>query len=193
VFGGRPPAGLPDDELAFAMQQACQAELAAAGYAQYEISAYARAGAQCAHNLNYWHFGDYLGVGAGAHGKLTQPADSTDATDATITRTVREREPRRYLARGHGGAPAITMVARADLPFEFMMNALRLVGGFEESLFEARTGLAWSELSAPFKSLVERGLLESIPAHATGWRPTELGRRFLNDVIAEFLPMRPGV
>jgi oxygen-independent coproporphyrinogen-3 oxidase len=202
VFGGRPPARLPDDDLSFAMQQACQAELAAAGYVQYEISAYARAGAQCAHNLNYWRFGDYLGVGAGAHGKLTQLAAGADsahlaggahAAGAAITRTVREREPRRYLARGHAGAPASTIVSRADLPFEFMMNALRLVGGFETGLFEARTGLAWSELAGPLASLAGRGLLESIPPQAAGWRPTELGRRFLNDVIAEFLPTRPGV
>ena len=187
VFGGRPPAGLPDDDLSYSMQQACQAELAQAGYAQYEISAYARAGAQCAHNLNYWRYGDYLGVGAGAHGKLTQPATGA------IARTVREREPRRYLTRGHTDAPAAMPVANVDLPFEFMMNALRLVEGFEEDLFETRTGLAWSELSAPLKSLAERGLLESIPGQAGGWRPTEFGRRFLNDAIAAFLPTRPGV
>jgi len=190
VFGGRPPAGLPDDEAAWSMQRACQAELARCGYAQYETSAYARAGAQCAHNLNYWRFGDYLGVGAGAHGKLTQGAAGGAAL--AVARTVREREPRRYLARGHRGAPATTAVAGADLPFEFMMNALRLVGGFEEALFTARTGLAWSELAAPIARLRERGLLESIAGEPRRWRPTELGQRFLNDVIAEFLPTRPG-
>ncbi len=196
VFGGRPPAGLPDDDLSYAMQRACQDELAAAGYAQYEISAYARAGAQCAHNLNYWRFGDYLGVGAGAHGKLTQLAGATDgATDdaAAIMRTVREREPRRYLARGHAAAPEALAVARVDLPFEFMMNALRLVEGFEQGLFETRTGRSWSELAGPLGRLAERGLLESIPRRSLAWRPTELGQRFLNDVIAEFLPTRPGV
>jgi oxygen-independent coproporphyrinogen-3 oxidase len=199
VFGGRPPAGLPDDDLSYAMQRACQDELAAAGYAQYETSAYARAGVQCAHNLNYWRYGDYLGVGAGAHGKLTQCAAGADSapvatgTGAAITRTVREREPRRYLARGHADAPAAIAVARSDLPFEFMMNALRLVEGFEEGLFETRTGLAWSELAGPVGSLAKRGLLESIPRQAFRWRPTELGQRFLNDAIAEFLPTRPGV
>ena len=196
VFGGRPPAGLPDDELSFEMQQACQSELAAAGYAQYETSAYARAGVQCVHNLNYWRFGDYLGVGAGAHGKLTQlavGANVASGAQGSVTRTVREREPRRYLTRGHTDAPAAMPVANVDLPFEFMMNALRLVEGFEEDLFETRTGLAWSELSAPLKSLAERGLLESIPGQAGGWRPTEFGRRFLNDAIAAFLPTRPGV
>jgi oxygen-independent coproporphyrinogen-3 oxidase len=192
VFGGRPPKGLPDDELSFTMQQACQAELAAAGYAQYETSAYARAGAQCAHNLNYWRFGDYLGVGAGAHGKLTQPGAGV-STGTAITRTVREREPRRYLARGHAAAPPASAVARADLPFEFMMNALRLVEGFGADLFESRTGMAWSELSGSLNRLAERGMLESIPGNGSGWRPTELGRHFLNDAIAEFLPTRPGV
>ena len=190
VFGGRPPPGLPDDEHSYAMQHACQDELARAGYAHYETSAYARAGAQCAHNLNYWCFGDYLGVGAGAHGKITQlnAADST----LTITRTVREREPRRYLARGHLDAPPTTAVARADLPFEFMMNALRLVDGFDERLFESRTGLGVSAVGHSIKRLQGRGLLETVPGEASSWRPTELGQHFLNDVITEFLPARPG-
>jgi len=198
VFGGRPPAGLPDDDASWAMQRACQDELADAGYAHYETSAYAYAGSQCAHNLNYWRFGDYLGIGAGAHGKLTQlaagasAASRFDGAQVSIARTVREREPRRYLARGHRDAPATSAVARDDLPFEFMMNALRLVDGFEESLFEARTGLAWSELAAPISRLKERGLLESLPGRVPRWRPTDLGQRFLNDVIAEFLPTRPG-
>jgi putative oxygen-independent coproporphyrinogen III oxidase len=199
VFGGRPPAGLPDDELAFAMQQACQAELAAAGYGQYETSAYARAGSQCVHNLNYWRFGDYLGVGAGAHGKLTQlvvnagNAEAGIGAELAITRTVREREPRRYLARGHATAPEAMCVACADLPFEFMMNALRLVEGFGEDLFETRTGLPWNGIAAPMERLAERGLLEPLPRPGHGWRPTELGRRFLNDAITAFLPTRTGV
>ena len=187
VFGGRPPAGLPDDDLGYEMQCSSQAELAAAGYAQYEISAYARPGAQCAHNLNYWNFGDYLGVGAGAHGKLTQ------AASGEIARTVREREPRRYLARGFSGAPALTAVAPAERPFEFMMNALRLVGGFEQTLFESRTGLAWSVVAGPVQRLRGRGLLETAPAGASRWRASDFGRRFLNDAIAEFLPTRPVV
>jgi oxygen-independent coproporphyrinogen-3 oxidase len=178
VFGGRPPPGLPDEELSFQMQQQCQAELAAAGYAQYEVSAYARAGAQCAHNLNYWTFGDYLGVGAGAHGKLThQPR-------GLITRSVREREPRRYLARGCRGEPATSAVTDADLPFEFMMNALRLNEGFEQGQFEARTGLGWPIVAPRVQQLAARGLLDS---GGERWRPTELGRRVLNDLIADFL------
>ena len=187
VFGGRPPAGLPDDDLSYEMQCSSQAALAAAGYAQYEISAYARSGAQCAHNLNYWNFGDYLGVGAGAHGKLTQ------AASGEIARTVREREPRRYLARGCNGAPAATAVAPAERPFEFMMNALRLVGGFEQTLFESRTGLAWSVAAGPVERLTGRGLLETAPDGVLRWRASDFGRRFLNDAIAEFLPTRPVV
>ncbi len=178
VFGGRPPPGLPDEELGFRMQQHCQAELASGGYAQYEVSAYARAGAQCAHNLNYWNFGDYLGVGAGAHGKLTHGAEGL------ITRSVREREPRRYLARGCRGEPATSAVTMADRPFEFMMNALRLNDGFEQPQFEARTGLDWQLIESRVQRLAARGLLVG---EAARWRPTELGRRFLNDLIADFL------
>jgi putative oxygen-independent coproporphyrinogen III oxidase len=181
VFGGRPPVGLPDDELAFEMQLQCQQELAAAGYRQYETSAYARPGAQCAHNLNYWRFGDYLGVGAGAHGKITSTADQA------VTRTVREREPRRYLARGHQGAPVTTLVKDVELPFEFMMNALRLVDGFDEELYESRTGLAWETVAPRVDRLASRGLLIGTDVPGV-WRHTELGRHFLNDLIAEFLP-----
>jgi len=190
VFGGRPPPGIPDDDHSYAMQHACQDELARAGYVHYETSAYARDGAQCVHNLNYWRFGDYLGIGAGAHGKLTH-LDAAGPT-LTIARTVREREPRRYLARGHVDAPPTTTVTRADLPFEFMMNALRLVDGFDEKLFEARTGLGASAIGRSIKRLQERGLLETVPGEAGAWRPTKLGQHFLNDAIAEFLPARPG-
>jgi putative oxygen-independent coproporphyrinogen III oxidase len=187
VFGGRPPAGLPDDELSYQMQRRCQDELAASGYSQYETSAYARPGAQCAHNLNYWNFGDYLGVGAGAHGKLSR------AGEGAIVRTVREREPRRYLARGRDGPPPTTPVRAEELPFEFMMNALRLAGGFETTLFESRTGLGWETVRASMDRLAARGLLTQTLAGGERWRPTELGQRFLNDLISEFLPARPGV
>ncbi len=187
VFGGRPPAGLPDDELAYEMQRRCQAELARAGFAQYETSAYARPGAQCRHNLNYWNFGDYLGVGAGAHGKLSYDGDGV------ITRTVREREPRRYLARGYSGAPPATPVPIEELPFEFMLNALRLVGGFKSSLFESRTGLGWDAVTGPIARLAARGLLVHSTYGDDTVAPTELGQRFLNDLITEFLPVRPVV
>jgi len=186
VFGGRPPPGLPDEDLSYEMQLSCQAELAAGGYAQYEISAYAREGAQCAHNLNYWNFGDYLGVGAGAHGKLS------DGASGEIVRTVREREPRRYLARAHAVAPQVTQVPKSDLPYEFMMNALRLRSGFERSQYEARTGLGFETISAAIRRLEGRGLLLAAGPEGKEWSPTELGRRFLNDLIGEFLPVRPG-
>ena len=186
VFGGRPPPGLPDEDLSYEMQLSCQAELAAGGYAQYEISAYAREGAQCAHNLNYWNFGDYLGVGAGAHGKLSEGASGE------IVRTVREREPRRYLARAHAVALQVTQVPKSDLPYEFMMNALRLRSGFERSQYEARTGLGFETISAAIRRLEGRGLLLAAGPEGKGWSPTEFGRRFLNDLIGEFLPVRPG-
>ncbi len=173
VFGGRPPPGLPDDESSYEMQQDCQAALAAAGYLQYETSAYARPGAQCAHNLNYWNFGDYVGVGAGAHGKLT------DTADGVVSRTVREREPRRYLARGRDGPPPTTRVPSEDLPFEFMMNALRLVGGFESSLFESRTGLGWDTVNGPVRRLAARepGLMPKYRPGPVAGAPTDLGQR----------------
>ena len=186
VFGGRPPPGLPDEDLSYKMQLSCQAELAAGGYAQYEISAYAREGAQCAHNLNYWNFGDYLGVGAGAHGKLSEGASGE------IVRTVREREPRRYLARAHAVALQVTQVPKSDLPYEFMINALRLRSGFERSQYEARTGLGFETISAAIRRLEGRGLLLAAGPEGKGWSPTEFGRRFLNDLIGEFLPVRPG-
>jgi len=179
VFGGRPPAGLPDDDRSLAMQEQGQAAMAAAGLRHYEVSAYARPGRQCAHNLNYWSFGDYLGLGAGAHGKLTR------GDGGQVVRTVREREPRRYLARGCSAAPDPQVVPPADLPFEFMMNALRLVGGFDPAWFESRTRLSWATVALRLGQLAQRGLLQEGGA---GWRPTERGLRFLNDVVAEFLP-----
>jgi oxygen-independent coproporphyrinogen-3 oxidase len=182
VFGALPPAGLPDEDLAALMQQHCQAEIAAGGYRQYEVSAYARAGAECAHNLNYWNFGDYCGVGAGAHGKLS------DVGPGSIARTQREREPRRYLASGAQAPLALRAVADADVPFEFMMNGLRLVDGFKTALFESRTGLPWSAVATQVGSLEARGLLEKSGEY---WRASTLGQRFLNDVIAAFLPSGP--
>jgi len=177
VFGGRPPAGLPDGERAFEMQLACQQRLAEAGYAQYEVSAYAR-DRRCRHNLNYWHFGDYLGLGAGAHGKLTSIEDGF-----RIERTWREREPRRYLANSCA-APLRRWVPRGDLTFEFLMNALRLREGFEEAEFNQRTGLDAEGLIASLEGLRRRNLLEKSHGH---WRASALGFRFLNDVLGEFL------
>jgi putative oxygen-independent coproporphyrinogen III oxidase len=177
VFAARPPP-LPDEDAAAAMLLACGERLRAAGLSQYEVSAYARAGRQCRHNLNYWTFGDYLGVGAGAHGKLTF------ADRATIVRTVQPREPRRYLA-----APDAALTRRViesqELPFEFMLNALRLPSGFTWQTFTGRTGLEYDAISIEIASLQARGLLELT---ATGCRPSALGLRFLNDLLLGFMP-----
>ena len=180
LFAVKPPA-LPDEDSAWDMQEACQQRLAEAGYEQYEVSAYARDRLRSRHNLNYWRFGDYLGIGAGAHGKLSDPAD------ARIVRTTKYKVPRGYLehaARGDGFGSA-QAVAQADLPFEFMMNALRLNEGVDATLFTARTGLAASAIDAPLRDARARGWLEPDPSRIV---PTALGRRFLNDVMAAFLP-----
>jgi putative oxygen-independent coproporphyrinogen III oxidase len=179
VFGGRPPAGLPDGERAFEMQLACQQRLGEAGYAQYEVSAYARTDRSCRHNLNYWHFGDYLGLGAGAHGKITMIEEGF-----RIERTWREREPRRYLGNSCN-VPQRRVVPAEDLPFEFLMNALRLREGFEESEFKQRTGLDADAMIDSLEGLRARNLLEK---NHGNWRASPLGFRFLNDVLSEFLP-----
>jgi oxygen-independent coproporphyrinogen-3 oxidase len=182
VFGGRPPAGLPDIDLAARMQELCQGRLAAAGYAQYEVSAYARSGARCRHNLNYWSFGDYLGLGAGAHGKHSRALP----VGLRIERTWREREPRRYIASAAQKA-ASRAVHHSELPFEFMMNALRLVEGFSTSQFEQRTGLAFACVADSVAGLQDKGLLTMV---AGRWRATPLGFDFLNDLLTAFLPPR---
>jgi putative oxygen-independent coproporphyrinogen III oxidase len=178
VFAHNPPQ-LPDDDLAFAMQTECHAVLARRGYAQYETSAFSRAGHQCVHNLNYWNFGDYIGLGAGAHGKL-----SAAAAAAVIRRSTHLREPRRYLASAANG-PEWRDVPPVDLPFEFMMNALRLTAGFAREQFVARTDLPMEMILPQLADLTAEGLLE---ASDSGWRPSPRGQLFLNDVIARFLP-----
>jgi oxygen-independent coproporphyrinogen-3 oxidase len=137
-FAALPPPALPDDDLAWEMQQDCHALLAAQGFGQYEVSGFARAGRQCVHNLNYWQFGDYLGLGAGAHGKVTDAA-------GVIYRTTQLREPRRYQAKPVEGLQR-RRVPAADLPFEFALNALRLVAGFEPALWVGRSGLDWQQM-----------------------------------------------
>ena len=179
-FAARPPP-LPDEDEAAGMLEECAALFAAAGFEHYEVSAWARRDRQCRHNLNYWTFGDYLGVGAGAHGKLTFPARGA------IVRTVQPREPRRYLAAAPGELTRRT-VAAAELPFEFMLNALRLTAGFSLEDFSARTGLAGSTIAAPLERHLARGLLERTSA---GYRPTESGLRFLNDLLVDFVPEIP--
>jgi putative oxygen-independent coproporphyrinogen III oxidase len=180
VFAARPPAGIPDLDDIWDMQEHCQALLAGAGYAQYEVSAYARPGRQSAHNLNYWHFGDYLGIGAGAHGKLTL------GSEQAILRRWKVKHPADYLAKA-GTIAAIGGDEHIDAkrrPFDFMLNALRLNGGFALAEFEARTGLAQSDIARELEQASANGWLDIDNGRVV---PTELGRRFTNDVIGLFL------
>jgi putative oxygen-independent coproporphyrinogen III oxidase len=181
VFHSRPPP-LPDDDAAWQIQAAGQRLLAESGYQQYEVSAYARSGARCRHNLNYWLFGDYVGIGAGAHGKITL------VEPRRVLRTVKPKQTREYQQQirteGVAALGETNQVADSDLPFEFMLNALRLNEGFTVRDYEYRTGLPISELRAPLAAGQERGLLA---VTASGWQPTDLGLRFLNDLQASFL------
>jgi putative oxygen-independent coproporphyrinogen III oxidase len=181
-FAARPPA-LPDDDLAADMQAMAEEALGAAGYQNYETSAFARAGHRCRHNLNYWTFGDYLGIGAGAHGKLS--------FQDRIERQARAKHPAAYmealLSRGGEGAVADRReLTRADRVFEFMMNALRLNEGFDPRLFEARTGLSIVAAAPGLLQAERRGLIHRDPHNI---RPSERGRRFLNELLQE-LPGR---
>ncbi|WP_198338978.1 radical SAM family heme chaperone HemW [Lysobacter capsici] len=181
VFAARPPQGIPDEDGAWDIQEHCQALLAEHGYGQYEVSAYAREGRRCQHNLNYWRYGDYLGIGAGAHGKITLGAEQD------ILRRWKLKHPTQYLAAA-GSAAAIggdDRIAPARRPFEYMLNVLRLVEGFSLSSFESCTGLERAAIEPQLQA-----------GYAAGWlqrdgdrvQPTELGRRFTNDVVALFLP-----
>ncbi len=177
VFYHRPPP-LPDDDASWQMQIESQSLLDRFGYSQYEISAYAQVGRHCRHNLNYWQFGDYLGIGAGAHGKLT--------VQDGIQRTARCKQPREYLSRA--GADRILehrWLSGAELPFEFMLNALRLRGGVPASLFQARTGLALDVMESQLTAARAKGLLAATPGRLAA---TELGLQFLNDLQSIFLP-----
>jgi putative oxygen-independent coproporphyrinogen III oxidase len=179
AFAANPPP-LPDDDHAWAMQEACEQRLAAAGYGQYEISAYAQPGRRCVHNLNYWRFGDYLGIGAGAHGKWS------DAGDGQVHRRWKTRLPRAYM-EASGGPARIggdSLVSASELPFEYMLNALRLVDGVPQSDFSERTGLPAGRIAVGLAAARQRGWLRD---HADQLHTTPLGQRFLNDVIASFL------
>ena len=172
------PPSLPDEDLAADMQDMVEAELGAAGFEHYETSAFARPGERCRHNLNYWNFGDYLGIGAGAHGKLSN--------HEAIWREARHRSPRGYLDGAGRGEFVSTRqdVSRAELPGEFMMNALRLTDGFPVRLFTERTGLPLTLIEEAALAARSDDLLE----FADGFmRPTPRGRRFLNRLLAGFL------
>ena len=177
-FAHSPPP-LPDTDLSADMQDAIEARLAEAGFTHYETSAFARPGQPCRHNLNYWQFGDYLGIGAGAHGKLS--------SHEGIVREMRHKHPTRYLeaAAQRDFAQGRREATAADLPFEFMMNALRLIEGVPASLFATRTGLPTSVIATRLDEAIAAGLLADDPLTL---RPTEKGQRFLNDLLALFLP-----
>ncbi len=179
------PPPLPEDDELWTMHASGQEQLAAAGYKQYEVSAYAKGGArdgyQCRHNINYWQFGDYLGVGAGAHGKVT------DAPRGTIGRYWKLRHPRDFMqaAGSEQRIQGSSVLSEDDVAFEFMMNALRLNDGFAERLFDERTGLSLQRLEPRLREAEDRGLLlrsEGLVA------PTELGRNHLNTLLEMFLP-----
>jgi oxygen-independent coproporphyrinogen-3 oxidase len=173
------PPPLADDDLAAAMLDRIVERTGAAGLERYEVSAYARSGHRARHNLNYWEFGDYLGIGAGAHGKLSFPH--------RVVRQVRLRDPAAWMAAAEAGSGVASEieVARADLPFEFMLNALRLREGFELARFAERTGLPLTAIARPLEEAERRGLVTR-DLHRV--RPTERGFDFLNDLLALFLP-----
>jgi oxygen-independent coproporphyrinogen-3 oxidase len=178
VFAKFPPA-LPDDDASADMQAMIAERMQAAGYEHYEVSAFARPGRRARHNLNYWEFGDYLGIGAGAHSKLSFPH--------RIVRQARYKQPATYLQQALAGNAIHEEheVAREALGFEFMLNALRLTGGFESRLFVERTGLPPQAIEAALQRAEAKRLIE---ADHQRIRPTELGQRFLNDLHQMFLP-----
>lgn len=190
AFYSAPPV-LPEEETLADIQDAGIEILGAAGYEQYEISAYARDKKFARHNLNYWEFGDYLGIGAGAHGKITFPHENR------ILRLWKTRLPKHYLEATHsqkistnlGGHQNVfgggsDLLSPSALPLEFMMNALRLYSGVPVNYFSERTGVDWQQLEPQWQKLVQQGLVEVVAAHA---RPTAMGRRFLNRVLQEFM------
>ncbi|MEO8039348.1 MAG: radical SAM family heme chaperone HemW, partial [Betaproteobacteria bacterium] len=176
-FHSHPPR-VPDDDVAAEMQAGIESRLAGAGYANYETSAFARPGQRARHNLNYWTFGDYLGIGAGAHGKIS--------LRDRIFRQMRQRHPREYMDRALAGNAVQSEqdVGAGELPFEFMMNALRLTEGFEVAMFTERTGLPITVVADELAAAEARGLIDRDHVRV---QPTERGRRFLNELLQMFL------
>ena len=181
VFYRQPPKAIPDDDTAWSVQEQGQKKLTAAGYEQYEISAFAKPGQRCQHNLNYWQFGDYLAAGAGAHGKLTD-------FHGQVRRYRKPANPQQFMEQVERGAGRVvaTPVGDDELGFEFMLNVLRLSDGFTAELLRERTGLEMTALAAPLRKALDEGLLEQLAPRR--WRPTPTGFRFLNDLQAQFLP-----
>jgi oxygen-independent coproporphyrinogen-3 oxidase len=180
LFAAKPPAGIPEMDDAWDMQEQCIALMAERGYAQYEVSAYAKPGKRCQHNLNYWTYGDYLGIGAGAHGKISSGADGS------ILRRWKPKHPETYIANA-GTAQGIggdEFVLPENRPFDYMLNALRLVDGFSLADFELRTGMKREAIQSKLDEAIQRGWL----VISADWaKPTELGMRFANDVMGLFL------
>ncbi|MCR4331825.1 MAG: YggW family oxidoreductase, partial [Sulfuricaulis sp.] len=194
LFHARPPV-LPDDDITWDMQSRLQTELAAANYRQYEVSAYARPGYECRHNLNYWKFGDYLGIGAGAHAKITTPSGDAQGCasaargrmpGAAITRLWKVKHPNEYLSAAGtpGSIGGEQKLSRHDAVAEFMLNALRLVDGFPSPLFQERAGLPISACEPKLTLAENQGLIEW---DTQSIRPTPQGRRFLNNLLELFV------
>jgi oxygen-independent coproporphyrinogen-3 oxidase len=176
VFWNQPPV-LPEDDTLWDIQEAGQALLAEHGYAQYEVSAYAQAGRPARHNLNYWSFGDFIGIGAGAHGKLSHP-------DGRIVRTWKTRLPKDYLNPAKSFQAGEKSLSNDEMPFEFLMNALRLTAGVESRLYPERTGLSLETLAEGRREAEQSGLLQVEPSRLAA---TERGQLFLNDLLQQFL------
>ncbi|MBL1319470.1 MAG: oxygen-independent coproporphyrinogen III oxidase-like protein [Methylophaga sp.] len=181
LFYQQPPT-LPDEDPIIDWQIANQQRLADAGYQQYEVSAYAKKNKQCQHNLNYWHFGDYIGIGAGAHSKIS------DAAKQAITRRSKQKQPQTYM--DNAGSPTVILteetIAESDLGFEFMLNALRLTDGFPTSLFYQHAGLPISHINSALQQAEQLGLITH-DIHRI--QPTEKGQRYLNSLVELFLPV----
>jgi oxygen-independent coproporphyrinogen-3 oxidase len=178
LFAKYPPA-LPDDDSAFEMLDILMEKLKASGYERYEISAYARNGQQCQHNLNYWQFGDYIGIGAGAHGKIS--------AHNQIARQTNERHPESYMQKIFDGGHALIeerLLTKDDLPFEYMLNTLRLVDGAPTPQFQERTGLDLAQINGMLEKALAKGLLDDDPKTI---KPSPLGLQYLNDLQMLFL------
>ena len=177
AFGARPPQ-LPEDETLWDIQEQGHALLLAAGYRQYEISAYAKPGFECRHNLNYWRFGDYLGIGCGAHGKLT------DRTTGIIQRTVKIKHPKGYLDPARAYLDECWTVGADELPFEYFMNRFRLFEAVPKHEFSLRTGLSETSVAARLQEAIQDELLLD---NGESWQVTELGHRYLNRLLQLFM------
>jgi len=177
----RHPPQRPDDDVLWEMQQAGRAQLEAAGFERYEVSAFARHDRQCRHNMNYWQFGDYLGIGAGAHTKIS------DAATQSITRMAKQRHPRNYLDSAHSAAriSSSTRLTPQDVLLEFAMNALRLDQGFSPAVFTATTGLSYTDI----ETIVNRGVADGLLDSGDGIiRTTQKGQRYLNELLQQWMP-----